>query len=59
MIRKIAPNAIVFSDIGPDTRWVGNEKGIAGETNWNLLDTAGFKRGAGGPPQDTLNQGNV
>ena len=58
VIRKIAPKAIVFSDIGPDTRWVGNENGIAGETNWNLLDTAGFKRGAGGPPQDTLNKGN-
>lgn len=58
-IRQIAPNAVVFSDIGPDIRWVGNESGIAGETNWNLLDTAGFKRGAGGPSQDSLNQGNV
>lgn len=59
VIRQIAPDAVVFSDIGPDIRWVGNENGIAGETNWNLLDTAGFKRGAGGPPQDTLNQGNI
>jgi len=25
----------------------------------DLLDTAGFKRGAGAPPTDTLNQGNV
>ena len=58
-IRKIAPQAVVFSDIGPDVRWVGNESGYAGETNWNLLDTAGFKRGAGGPSQDTLNSGNV
>lgn len=58
-IRSIAPGAVVFSDIGPDIRWVGNESGVAGQTNWNLLDTAGFKRGAGGPPQDTLNQGNV
>jgi alpha-L-fucosidase len=57
-MRKLAPNTIVFSDIGPDIRWVGNEKGIAGETNWNYLDTAGFKRGAGGPPEDTLNSGN-
>lgn len=57
-IRKIAPDAVVFSDIGPDIRWVGNESGYAGETNWNYLDTAGFKRGAGSPPQDTLNQGN-
>ncbi len=58
-IRQLSPNTIVFSDIGPDIRWVGNERGIAGETNWNLLDTAGFKRGAGAPPSDTLNQGNV
>ena len=58
-IRTISPNTIVFSDIGPDIRWVGNERGIAGKTNWNYLDTAGFKRGAGGPPQDTLNSGNA
>lgn len=58
-IRQLAPNTVVFSDIGPDVRWVGNEKGIAGETNWNYLDTAGFKRGVGSPPTDTLNQGNI
>jgi alpha-L-fucosidase len=38
---------------------VGNERGIAGKTNWNYLDTVGFKRGLGGPPEDTLNQGNA
>jgi alpha-L-fucosidase len=58
-IRRIAPNTMVFSDIGPDMRWVGNENGIAGTTNWNLLDTAGFSRGLGAPPNDTLNQGNM
>jgi alpha-L-fucosidase len=58
-IRRIAPNTMVFSDIGPDMRWVGNENGIVGTTNWNLLDTAGFSRGLGAPPNDTLNQGNV
>ena len=57
-LREIAPQTPVFSDIGPDIRWVGNEEGFAGTTNWNLLDTAGFSRGAGGPNQDTLNQGN-
>ncbi|MFC0775451.1 alpha-L-fucosidase [Terrimonas alba] len=57
-MRKYAPNTVVFSDIGPDIRWVGNEKGIAGQTNWNYLDTAGFKRGEGAPPTDMLNQGN-
>jgi alpha-L-fucosidase len=58
-IREIAPETMVFSDIGPDMRWVGNENGIVGTTNWNLLDTAGFSRGLGAPPNDTLNQGNV
>lgn len=58
-MRKLAPNTVVFSDIGPDVRWVGNENGFAGKTNWNYLDTAGFTRGAGGPSQDTLNQGNI
>ncbi len=58
-MRQIAPNTLVFSDIGPDIRWAGNENGTAGITNWNLLDTAGFSRGTGAPPVDTLNQGNV
>jgi alpha-L-fucosidase len=57
-VRKIAPRTPIFSDIGPDIRWIGNENGIAGTTNWDLLDTAGFSRGAGAPPVDTLNQGN-
>ncbi|HRI21607.1 MAG TPA: alpha-L-fucosidase [Panacibacter sp.] len=58
-MRSIAPNTVVFSDIGPDIRWVGNENGIAGTTNWNMLDTAGFARGIGSPSTDTLNSGNV
>ncbi len=58
-LRRIAPNTPVFSDIGPDIRWVGNENGFAGKTNWNLLDTAGFSRGAGSPVTDTLNTGNI
>ncbi len=57
-MRTIAPNTAVFSDIGPDIRWVGNENGIAGKTNWNLLDTAGFGRGGASPSTDTLNRGN-
>ena len=57
-VRKLSPNTVIFSDVGPDIRWCGNEKGIAGETNWNLLDTVGFTPGAGAPPVDTLNRGN-
>lgn len=58
-VRELSPNTVVFSDIGPDVRWCGNESGIAGTTNWNTLDTAGFTRGAGAPSQDTLNTGNA
>lgn len=58
LARKLAPHTVVFSDIGPDVRWVGNERGIAGTTNWNLLDTAGFTRGNGAPKTAVLNSGN-
>ena len=52
------PNILIFSDLGPHIRWIGNENGLINETNWNLLDTAGFQRGEGAPPNDTLNRGN-
>lgn len=38
MVRELQPNAVMFSDVGPDVRWVGNEKGIAGETMWSTID---------------------
>lgn len=57
-VRQLSPKTVVFSDIGPDIRWVGNESGFAGDPNWNFLDTAGFKRGLGAPANDTLNHGN-
>jgi alpha-L-fucosidase len=36
-VRELNPEAILFSDAGPDIRWCGNERGIAGETNWNTI----------------------
>lgn len=57
-VRKLSPTTVVFSDVGPDVRWVGNEKGIAGTTNWNTLNIDGFTPGLGAPPTDTLNVGN-
>ncbi len=53
------PNAIIFSDVGPGCRWMGNEKGVAGETNWSTLNVEGFGPGHDAPPVDTLNSGNV
>lgn len=36
-VRKLEPQIIFFSDAGPGVRWPGNERGIAGETNWNTV----------------------
>ncbi|HXH60643.1 MAG TPA: alpha-L-fucosidase [Fimbriimonadaceae bacterium] len=35
-VHKYAPNAVIFGDAG-DVRWVGNESGFVGETNWNFM----------------------
>jgi alpha-L-fucosidase len=38
LVRRLQPNAVIFSDAGPDIRWIGNEKGLAAETNWSTVD---------------------
>ena len=45
MVRDLQPKAIMFSDAGPDVRWVGNEAGNAGETCWSMIDTTGLAPG--------------
>ena len=37
LVRKLQPGAMLFSDAGPDVRWVGNEHGFAYETTWSNL----------------------
>lgn len=37
MVQSIQPDVIFFSDSGPGVRWVGNETGVMGETNWNNI----------------------
>lgn len=39
--RKMQPNAVIFSDIGLDVRWLGNERGLAPETSWATIDIKG------------------
>lgn len=36
-VRRLQPNAVIFSDAGPDVRWIGNERGVAGETCWSTI----------------------
>lgn len=49
LVRKLQPEAVIFSDAGPDLRWVGNEKGIAGETCWETYDPVGEHGGPAAP----------
>ena len=46
IVRELQPNAVMFSDAGPDVRWVGNEYGFAGETNWSHLNAIEFYPGS-------------
>jgi alpha-L-fucosidase len=45
LVRDLQPKAVLFSDAGPDVRWVGNEHGFAGETNWSMMDRSRVKIG--------------
>jgi alpha-L-fucosidase len=59
VVRECQPDAVIFSDVGPDVRWVGNEQGWAGETNWAMLKVKGHGRGADNPPPTkSLNEGD-
>lgn len=44
---RLQPEAIIFSDGGPGCRWVGNERGFAGETNWSTLNKDQYPPGTG------------
>lgn len=50
--RELQPGAAIFSDVGPDVRWVGNEKGIAGETCWATYTPRSEKGDRPGSPGD-------
>ncbi|UKJ09318.1 alpha-L-fucosidase [Solitalea lacus] len=45
MVKELQPKAVIFSDAGPDVRWVGNEKGNAGEICWSSISTDGMMPG--------------
>jgi alpha-L-fucosidase len=49
LVRQLQPKAVMFSDVGPDVRWVGNEAGNAGETCWSTITTDGMAPGKADP----------
>ncbi len=55
VVRDLQPNAVIFSDAGPDVRWVGNERGMGSLTNWCLMSRDTMY--AGGPYENMLGEG--
>jgi alpha-L-fucosidase len=50
LVRRLQPEAVMFSDAGPDVRWCGNEKGLGGDPNWSTVDPSVVTYpGASGP----------
>jgi len=49
LVRKLQAEAVIFSDVGPDVRWVGNERGIAGDPCWATYDPVGEDGGPASP----------
>jgi alpha-L-fucosidase len=50
LVKRLQPESVIFSDAGPDIRWIGNEIGSAGDTNWSTMNPAAVAHpGASGP----------
>ena len=45
LVRDLQPDTVLFSDAGPDIRWVGNERGVAGATCWATSNRDDFSPG--------------
>ena len=52
LVRKLQPGAVIFSDAGPDIRWVGNERGTAAENCWSTVTLLSEKHDATAVPGD-------
>ena len=45
LVRELQPNAVIFSDVGPDVRWVGTEAGYSGDPCWHRFTPEGLEPG--------------
>ena len=57
IVRELQPKACMFSDNGPDIRWVGNEEGWAMETNWSAIRKDEYYPGS--PDYKDLREGQI
>ncbi|XP_044505899.1 alpha-L-fucosidase 1 [Mangifera indica] len=49
LIHQLQPGAVIFSDAGPDTRWIGDEAGVASSTCWSLFNRSAATIGGTDP----------
>lgn len=49
LIHQLQPGSVIFSDAGPDVRWVGDEDGYAATTCWSLFNRSNAAIGATDP----------
>ncbi|PKU77936.1 alpha-L-fucosidase 1 [Dendrobium catenatum] len=38
LIHQLQPKAVIFSEAGPDVRWIGDEAAVSGTTCWSLFN---------------------
>ncbi|CAL9008582.1 unnamed protein product [Prunus brigantina] len=57
MVKELQSSINIFSDAGPDVRWVGNEKGFAGSTCWSTINRTSLSIG-NASIEDYLNNGD-
>ncbi|XP_050387861.1 alpha-L-fucosidase 1-like [Argentina anserina] len=57
MVKELQSSINIFSDAGPDVRWVGNEDGFAGETCWSTINRTSLSIG-NASIEDYLNKGD-
>ncbi|GAU15508.1 hypothetical protein TSUD_45450 [Trifolium subterraneum] len=46
MVKELQSSINIFSDAGPDVRWVGDETGTAGDTCWSTINRTSLAIGA-------------
>lgn len=56
LVRSLQPDTVLFSDAGPDVRWVGNERGVAGDPCWATSNREDFIPGRA--DESRLNSGD-
>jgi len=47
MVKELQASINIFSDAGPDVRWVGNENGFAGDSCWSTINRTSLSIGNG------------